>query len=49
MSKQPLNVKMNLLSVPRIQKMNSSLEPDEEDEVGMGYTHTLVSLLLYLV
>lgn len=44
MSKLPL--KMDLLNVPKIQKMNapmSSLMGDSSDEIGLGYHHTLVS------
>lgn len=46
MSKEPLNVKMDLLHVPKIQKMNSPISSGktDEDEIGLGYHHTLVSL-----
>lgn len=45
MSKQPL--KMDLLNVPKIQRMNSplsSLADNSNDEIGLGYHHTLVSI-----
>lgn len=40
---------MDLLNVPKIQKMNapmSSLMGDSSDEIGLGYHHTLVSTQL---
>lgn len=45
MSKQPLNGKMNLLTVPKIQRMNSTMSVTSDDEGGLGYHHTLVSNL----
>lgn len=45
MSKKPLDPKMDLLSVPKIQKMNSPISPGktDDDDIGLGYHHTLVS------
>lgn len=45
MSRKPLDVKMDLLSVPKIQKMNTPMSPDktDDDDIGLGYHHTLVS------
>jgi hypothetical protein len=48
-SKQPLNEKMDRLSVPKIQRMNAAMTPvDEGDEAGygLGYHHTLVSRIV---
>lgn len=45
MSRQPL--KMDLLNVPKIQKMNSPLSilaASSNDEIGLGYQNTLVSI-----
>lgn len=43
MSKEPLNT--NHLTVPKILKMDAPLASKEE-EFGLGYTTTLVSLIL---
>lgn len=45
MTKESLNVKMDLLKVPKIQKMNSPLSSvlSSDDEHGLGFHHTLVS------
>lgn len=46
MAKQPLNGKVDHLLVPRIQKMNSpmsSIVTSDDEEIGLGYHHTLVS------
>lgn len=44
MSKQPLDAKMKLLVVPKVQRMNSEVSPvNDEEEIGLGYHHTLVS------
>jgi hypothetical protein len=46
MSKQYLNGKMDRLPVPQIKKMNSpmaSLVTSDDEEIGLGYHHTLVS------
>lgn len=45
MSKKPLDVKMDLLVVPKIQRMNSATSPtNDDDEIGLGYHHTLVRM-----
>lgn len=46
MSRQPLDVKMDLLKIPKIQKMNSPMSPvkSDDDDIGLGYHHTLVSV-----
>lgn len=47
MSKKPLDVKMDLLGVPKIQRMNAPTSPvSDDDEAGLGYHHTLVSNLI---
>jgi len=39
---------MDLLQVPtKIQPMNASLRDDDDDEVGLGYHHTLVIISIH--
>ena len=57
MSKEPFNLKMDLLKTPRIQKMGvsmtslKSITTDDDDAAsGLGYQNTLVSIFFtYLI
>lgn len=56
MSKEPFNLKMDLLKTPRIQKMGVSMTSlksttdDDDAASGLGYQNTLVSIFfIYLI
>lgn len=55
MSKEPFNLKMDLLKTPRIQKMGVSMTSlksttdDDDATSGLGYQNTLVSIQRFLI